>query len=201
MFGRLFLLKRFKFGTNPTLVQFDDYRIWFHMINLPYMHRTEEDIRFLLHDFLPVNALKPCRHQVVPAAGYRIQTTLGTHRKVPTGINIDEEDGAHFVHFRFVKLPHFFCQRCRKLGHRIDSCDDPLLPDDEVLPPAILHAESRPMPEASTAAPPVGPNMVTEEPRLSPSSIAQHLPCLPTVGNPRMEVQSHNNSPHPTVQL
>lgn len=54
VFGQPFLLKRFKYGIDPNLVTLDDYRIWFHMLGLPFNRRTEADIRFLLQDVLPI---------------------------------------------------------------------------------------------------------------------------------------------------
>lgn len=147
-----FLLKRFKLGMNPNMVCFDDFRIWLSFQGLPYMRRTEEDIRCTLHDFIPVNSIKPHRHQVVPTASYRVQTTPATSRRVPTGINIEEEEDEYMVSFRFEKLPFYFCFRCRKLGHGEDTCED-LLRDDDV-PPAPNSIAAPALLDSTAGAPP-----------------------------------------------
>lgn len=108
VFGHIFLLMQFKIGMDPRNITFDDYRIWLRFVGLPFLRCNEEDIRFLLKDFIPDNAIKPKRNQVIPASRYKVQTTLAVQRRVPTCINIEEEDGTHLVNFIFVKLP-FFC--------------------------------------------------------------------------------------------
>lgn len=57
----------------------------------------------LSQGFLPVNAIKPRHHQIIPVIGYRVQTTIDGSHPIPTTIHIEEEDGNHLVLFSFWK--------------------------------------------------------------------------------------------------
>lgn len=70
--------------------------------------------------------LKP--HQIIPASGFRIQTTLHAQRIVPTGINLEEDDGTHLVSFEFDKLMYYFFQHYLKHGHWQEICEEDILP-------------------------------------------------------------------------
>lgn len=67
----------------------------------------------------------------------------------------------------------------------MDSCEDPLQPEDIVLPPAYLHAEAQP-PPAAILEPPAAPNVVNNVPRLP---TAENLPRTALDGKPRTAIQ------------
>lgn len=105
VFGQILLLHRFKLGINLNLISFDSYRIWFRLIGLPNHRRTETDIRLILHGYIRVNEVKPKKHQIIPPGNFRVQTTLPVEKRVPTGINLEEDDHFLFIGFEFLKLP------------------------------------------------------------------------------------------------
>lgn len=90
-------------------------------------------MRFILRNYLPVNAMKPRRNQCITPEGFKVQTTLSVSKRIPTGIHIDAEEGSTSVEFAFKRLPSMFCSRCRKVGHRLDKCDDDLYEQDDVV--------------------------------------------------------------------
>lgn len=124
---------------------FDSYRIWFRMNGLPPLHQSETDICYILQGYLPVNSLKPRKNQIVPPEGFKVRTTLPTTKRVPTRINIEDDDGVHFIEFTFLKLPPQFCMRCQKLGHQLESCLGTYNSADDI----ALILPSQPLPQVS----------------------------------------------------
>lgn len=90
---------------NLQTISFESYRIWFRLVGLPFLQRNEADICYLLHGYLLVNDIKPKKHQVIPLKGFKVQTTLFVSKRVPTCINVKEDDYTMFVGFNFFKLP------------------------------------------------------------------------------------------------
>lgn len=147
VFGHLLLLiQRYKLGTKVKELHFDMFKIWFKMVNHPFLYRNETDIRFLIHNFLHVNAVRTRRIMNSPQDGPYIQTSLSILKRVTTDIHIDVSDELIFVEFVFESLPPKFYQRCRKIGHRIDTCEDDIPElDDVFLLPSHAAQQSSPM--------------------------------------------------------
>lgn len=77
------------------------------------------------------------RNQTLSSSNYpgdRIQSANNSRSlaKDTICINIKEDDGNHMVRFSFKKFPSQFCQRCRKLVHREEVCEDLLVAENEV---------------------------------------------------------------------
>lgn len=139
---------------------FDSYKIWFHLLGLLIFLRSELDIRFILYVYLPINNIKPRKHQIIPPKGYKVKTTLPLSKRVLTCINVEDDDGVTFVEFGFLKLPTQYFHQCRKLGHQIEACYElldvgdnivlvlPTLPPTPAythrLPPPVLQAQNSP---------------------------------------------------------
>lgn len=73
IYGQILLLQCLKIGMKPHQLTFDSYRIWMKFDGLPFMRRNKEDLRILLKDFFPINAIKPNKHYPIPAEGIKIQ--------------------------------------------------------------------------------------------------------------------------------
>lgn len=105
-------------------------------------------------------------------------------KPLPYGINIDEDGVQTQVLLRFEHLPPQFCMGCRRLGHKVSSCDDNSSPP--LAAPPASEQQSVPLmgPSEKPGHTPTGTRTYYLEPQVL-GIVASNVPTI---------VQTHTHS-------